>query len=122
MLNDYYETMSARNWPEYRNFFIDDGILVTIWNPQGNGNEVYNSTIDEFIALTPQGPDSQPIFEEKMHESEIEVTGGLATAWVKYSAKFGTEENLMEWEGTDLFTLILFEDEWKIVSLAYLSE
>lgn len=121
-LHSYYKTMSDRNWIEYRGYFIDNAILVTIWAPSGKENEILNSTIDEFIEKTPEGPDSQPVFEEKMVSSQIEVQGDLAIAWVNYQAKFGTTEKLMEWEGKDLFTLIQFEDEWRIVSLTYLSE
>jgi len=123
LLHAYYESMSQRDWESYRTFFIDSALLVTVWEPGGTENKIlHRSTIEEFIRKTPEGPDSQPIFEERMRSSQIEVHGGMATAWVDYKARFGTEENLMEWNGKDLFTLIRWENTWKIVSLTYLSE
>lgn len=71
---------------------------------------------------TKDGPDSQPIFEEKMTGSEIDVRGQLASAWIRYKAKFGSESHLMEWSGTDLFTLIKDNNSWKIVSMAYITD
>ena len=123
LLENYYEVMSARNWEEYRVFFVDDAILTTIWAADsGSVPEIYTSSIEEFIAQTKDGPDSQPIFEETMISSEISVRNNLAQAWVKYQARFGSSDNLMEWTGTDLFSLIYYHDEWKIVSLAFASE
>ncbi len=115
--------MSDRDWPAYRRFFWKKGTLTTVWQAQGDSTAtVQVSTIDEFIAQTPQGPDSQPIFEEKMIDSQIDVKGPLAQAWVRYEARFGTEEELMEWEGTDLFSLMKHNDEWRIVALVFSPE
>ncbi len=123
MLHAYYTTMSERDWEAYRAYFIDSAILVTIWQPAGQDEEtLFHSTIDAFIRKTPQGPDSQPVFEEKMTRSQIEVHGRLAVAWADYEAKFGTQENLTEWVGKDLFTLIKIQNTWKIVSLTYMSD
>ena len=123
LLHEYYTVMSDRDWQSYRSFFIDSAILVTIWTSPGSGEAgIYRATIEEFIKKTPEGPDSQPVFEERMTQSQIEVKGGMAVAWVDYEAKFGTPQNLMEWTGKDLFTLIKWKDTWKIVSLTYLSD
>jgi hypothetical protein len=46
----------------------------------------------------------------------------LATAWVKYKAKFGTKDDLMEWIGTDLFSLMEYNNQWKIVNLSYAAD
>ena len=119
-LEQYYTTMSDRNWPAYQAMFWKNATLTTTWQKPGDSTAaVHITTIDEFIAQTPQGPDSQPIFEERMQEAEIEVRGNLARAWVSYTAKFGTEEQLHEWEGLDLFTLMRKNDQWRIVALAY---
>ena len=123
LLEDYYTTMSARNWNAYRSFFWNKATLTTTWaGTEIPDPEVHVSTIDEFIAQTPEGPDSEPIFEEKMLGAEVEVRGSLALAWVSYEAKFGSKEKLTEWTGTDLFTFMHFRGEWKIVALAFESD
>ena len=123
ILTDYYQTMSNRDWNRYKTFFIDKAILTTIWQEnQDSIPKIFTSSITEFIAKTGEGPDSQPIFEEKMIDAKISVKGGLAQAWVKYEAKFGTAEALMEWKGYDLFSFMRFEKEWKIISIAYEAE
>jgi hypothetical protein len=122
LLVDYYQTFSDRNWPEYKSFFIDKATLTTVWQTDSSSNpDIFTSTIDEFLDQTKDGPDSQPVFEEKMVESEIVVKQNLANAWVKYDAKFGSEDNLMTWSGYDLFSLIKHEGEWKIASIVYSS-
>lgn len=119
-LEQYYTTMSDRDWPAYQDMFWEKATLTTVWQKPGDSTAaVHITTIDEFIAQTPQGPDSQPIFEERMQQAEIEVRGNLARAWVSYSAKFGSEEQLHEWEGLDLFTFMRQDDRWRIVALAY---
>ncbi len=123
LLHEYYSVMSDRDWDAYRSYFIDSAILVTLWQPAGSKETgIFHATIEEFIKKTPEGPDSQPIFEERMIRSQIEVQGKMAVAWVDYEAKFGTPENLMEWTGKDLFTLIKWKDTWKIVSLTYVGD
>lgn len=119
-LEDYYRIMSDRDWVKYKAFFIDNASLTTIWQTESDSVPgIFSVSIDEFIDQTPQGPDSQPIFEERMISHEISVKGNLAQAWVKYEAKFGTDENLMQWKGYDQFSLIRFKGEWRIVSIVY---
>ncbi len=119
-LQSYYQTMSERNWQAYREFFWDKATITTVWQAEGDSTEtVFISTIDEFIEKTPEGPDSQPIFEEKMLEADIEVRADLAKAWVSYEARFGTQDNLMEWTGMDLFALMKHQGAWRIVSLTF---
>ncbi|WKZ58357.1 MAG: nuclear transport factor 2 family protein [Cyclobacteriaceae bacterium] len=119
-LGDYYRIMSDRDWIKYKTFFIDNASLTTIWQTESDSVPgIFSVSIDEFIDQTPQGPDSQPIFEERMISHEITVKGNLAQAWVKYEAAFGTDENLMRWKGYDQFSLIRFKVEWRIVSIVY---
>ena len=119
-LEDYYRIMSDRDWVKYKTFFIDNASLTTIWQTESDSVPgIFSVSIDEFIDQTPQGPDSQPIFEERMISHEISAKGNLAQAWVKYEAKFGTDENLMRWKGYDQFSLIRFKGEWRIVSIVY---
>ncbi len=120
LLHDYYNTMSERDWLMYKEFFSDKATLTTIWQVDSAGSPIiFTNTITEFLAQTENGPDSQPIFEEKLLNAEVSVKHNLAQAWVKYEAKFGTEENLYEWQGYDLFSLIRFEGKWQIVSIVF---
>ncbi|MCB0665193.1 MAG: nuclear transport factor 2 family protein [Saprospiraceae bacterium] len=119
-LQDYYGTMSDRNWNLYRDFFVEKGTLTTVWKSGSDQKpEIHGYTIDEFLAQTKDGPDSQPIFEERMIDADISIQGNLASVYTKYKAKFGTSDKLIEWEGFDLFSLIRYAGEWKIVSITY---
>lgn len=123
LLDDYYQTMSDRDWPNYKLFFTDDATLTTVWQEETDTvPKILTHSISEFIAQTKDGPDSQPIFEEKMNDTKIEVNNNLAQAWVNYSAKFGSKDNLYEWKGVDLFSFIRHKEEWKIVSIVFESE
>ncbi len=122
-INNYYEIMSDRQWQQYQQLIIAKASLTTIWSasPQSEPT-IFTSSIEEFLAQTDQGPDSQPIFEEKPLEIEVEIRGDLANVWAKYEARFGSETELTKWKGTDLFTLMRFQGQWYITSLTYLSE
>jgi len=123
ILQSYYQSMSDRDWASYRRFFSAEATLTTIWTAEGASTpQIHTNTITEFLAQTGEGPDSQPIFEEKMTKSEITCKGNLAQAWVNYEAKFGSKDSLLEWKGLDLFSFIRHNDEWKIVSLVFEAE
>ena len=123
LLKTYYRDMSDRDWEAYRSHFWDNATITTAWQQPGDSTSLVDITvIDDFILETPNGPDSQPIFEESMKDSKITVNGNLAEAWVTYQAKFGTPDSLMQWTGTDVFTLLRHEGEWKIVSLVFESD
>jgi len=123
LLDDYYNTMSARDWKIYKNFFSNEATLTTIWQEEADTiPKILTTSISDFIAQTKDGPDSQPIFEEKMLSSEIAVKNNLAQVWVNYEAKFGSKDSLIEWKGTDLFSFIRHNNEWKIVSILFESE
>lgn len=119
-LKNYYEVMSQRDWPVYRSFFWENATITTAWQAPGDSVErVDVTTIDDFIKETPNGPDSQPVFEKRMLDSKITVEGNIAEAWINYEAKFGQPDSLMQWNGTDVFTLLRHEGEWRIVSLVF---
>ena len=119
-LEEYYKDMSARDWKKYRSHFWDNATITTAWKQDGDSAaKVDVTTIDDFIKETPNGPDSQPIFEETMTDSKINVQGNIAEAWVNYEAKFGTPDSLAHWKGMDVFTFMRHGGEWKIVSLVF---
>ena len=122
-ITDYYSVMSNRDWNAYKAFFADKAVLTTIWQQQDDLEpKLLTNSITEFLAQTKDGPDSQPIFEEKPIKIDITRKNNLANAWVYYEAKFGTKDQLIEWKGYDLFSLLRYKDKWKIVSITYLSE
>ena len=123
LLATYYKDFSDRDWPKFRSHFWPGATLTTAWQQPGDSVvRVDVTTVDDFIAEAPNGPDSQPIFEERMLSWEIRTNKNLAEAWVDYHAKFGTEEKLSEWDGKDLFTFIRHDGEWRIVSLVFEAE
>lgn len=119
-VNDYYTDLSSRDWDAYAAHFWPGAHLATVWQPPGADSlQVTMTTVEEFIGQANQGPGSQPVFEEKMIDSEIWAYNNLATVWATYAAKFGTQDSLMKWEGIDAFTYMKHEGEWRIISLAY---
>lgn len=116
----YYDALSARDWERLPTSFWPNATLTTIWRPPDEPEQrVWTTTVPAFIAAAPEGPDSQPIFEERPVSMEVRVDGRLASAWVRYRARFGSPDALACWTGTDLFTLIRQDREWRIVSIAY---
>lgn len=119
-LESYYKVMSDRNWKLYKNFFYDSATITTIWQKSGDSvAKVHVISIEEFIREAPNGPDSKPIFSERMISFSGKQQGNIATVWTTYHARFGDENDLAEWDGTDVFTLMKHEDKWKIVSLVF---
>lgn len=120
MLKEYYKDMSARDWEKYRRHFWPNATITTAWQQPGDSAaRVDVTTIDDFIKEAPLGPGSQPVFEEVMKDSKINMQGNIAEAWVNYEAKFGKSDSLATWTGTDVFTLLRHNQEWKIVSLVF---
>ena len=120
LLENYYSIMSDKDWIKYQTFFIDDATLTTVWQAEGETTaSIHANSISDFIAQTKDGPDSQRIFEENMISSDITLKQNIASAWVTYEAKFGTEEKIMEWKGNDLFSFIGHNGDWKITSLVF---
>jgi hypothetical protein len=119
-LEIYYQTFSNRDWLEFRELFVDNAILTTVWQEDSASSPaIHTNTISEFLAQTKEGPDSQPVFEERMVSAKISVKQNLAQAWVEYDAKFGSKESIQEWSGYDLISLIRFDGQWKIVSIVF---
>ena len=117
----YYQDLSDRDWLAFAAHFWEGAVLTTVWQrPDESTENVHYMTIPEFVAKAPEGPDSQPIFEEKMVHSNIKVENDLAQAWIHYKAKFGTADSLFHWEGIDAITLIRFKNQWKITSIAFM--
>jgi hypothetical protein len=119
-LDRYYSDFSARRWSAYASHFWPGATITTAFQPQGESAErVVVMPIAEFVAKAPQGPGSQPIFEERMTQADVRVEGDLAQAWTRYTVKFGRPEKLSEWTGADAFTLMRFDGKWRIVSLVF---
>jgi hypothetical protein len=122
-LRSYYRDFSDRNWGLFADHFWEGAAITTVWQPPGAAAPgVIYTTVPEFVAAAPEGPDSKEVFEESMLDARIRVSGGLAQAWVRYHARFGDPGAVREWEGVDAFTLMLHEGRWRIVSLAFRSQ
>ncbi len=123
LVEDYYETMTRRDWPQYEKHFWPGATLTTAWQPPGeSSSQVIPTTIEAFIDQTHVGPDSAPIFEEHLLEQEATVRGSIAVVFAKYEARFGSEDSVMSWRGTDAFTWLNHQDEWRIAALVYSNE
>lgn len=119
----YYRDMSARDWVAYRGHFWPQATLTTIWQPPDEPQpRVVVTSIESFLSSTAQGPDSKPIFEERLLSNETRVVANLAHVWARYEARFGDSSSVMTWRGIDAFTWMKHDGRWKIVSLAYTDE
>lgn len=122
-LRSYYRDLSARAWGLFDGHFWEGATITTVWQPPGaDAPGVWYTTVPEFVAAAPDGPDSREIFEETMLDARIRVSGGIAQAWVRYHARFGDPGAVREWEGVDAFTLMRHDGQWRIVSLAFWSD
>lgn len=119
----YYADFSSRDWKAYADHFWPGATLTTIWQPPWeNAPRVVATSVPDFVAQAPQGPDSKSIFEERMTGAEVKRCGSLAQVWAGYSARFGEPGDVMEWSGVDAFTLLEHDGRWRIVSLAWIGE
>ena len=115
----YYRDMSARDWPAYAAHFWPRATLTTVWEPPGEpARGVVVTTLDSFLAMTGQGPDSKPVLEERLLGQDVRVTGNLAQVWARYEARFGDSDAVQTWRGVDAFTWMKHEGAWRIVALA----
>lgn len=121
-LEQYYADFSARDWELFSDHFWPGATVATTWTPAGEtAKQVMLSTIPDFVAKAPEGPGSMPIFAEWMTSSSIRIDGDLASARVEYAAHFGTQDELMEWDGVDVFALLHCDGRWRISSLSFAS-
>lgn len=122
-LRAYYRDFSARDWVAFQDHFWPGATITTIWPPPGEDSAgVFVSSVPSFVARAPDGPGSRSIFQETMLASRIRVAGPLAQAWVRYRARFGDPGDVVEWEGTDAFSLLLHDGRWRIVALVFASD
>ena len=124
LVQQYYRELSARRWPAYAGFFWPRATLTTVWRPPGDSApRVVVTPIESFLATTAAGPDSKPVFEERLLTSpDVRVTGDLAQVWARYEARFGDSIAVPAWRGTDAFTWIRHQGTWRIASLTYADE
>jgi hypothetical protein len=119
----WYRDLSAVDQAAMAGHFWPDATITTTWQPEGeDAPRVVIDTAEAFVAKAPEGPGSQPIFEEWLTGSEVRVFGNLAQVWADYDARFGSEQQIMEWSGVDGFTLMEHDGRWKIVALAFAAE
>ncbi len=119
-LADYYADLSARDWKAFADHFWPGAAITTAWQPPGeNAVRVVPSTVEEFVRLAPQGPGSQPIFEERMLDARVEVERSIAHAWVHYRMTFGDERDVARFDGVDSISLLELGGRWRIAALVF---
>ena len=122
-LTSYYDAFSDRDWDRFAAHFWPDATLTTVWQPPGKASpRVVVSTVDQFVEQAPQGPGSREIFEERMLAAEVHARAGLASVFTHYRARFGDPGEVTEWEGTDSFSLMQHQGEWRIVALTFAAD
>ncbi|MDX1429128.1 MAG: hypothetical protein R3282_02520, partial [Rhodothermales bacterium] len=61
-------------------------------------------------------------FEERLIDQEVRIRGSIALVFARYEARFGSRDSLMTWRGTDAFTWLRHEDQWRIAGLTYATD
>ena len=117
-LSAYYTDFSARDWDLFASHFWPEATIATAWAPSGE-TEILIQTVEEFVVQAPEGPGSAEVFSETMESAEVSVSGDVAQAWVRYSARFGNPGAVNEWRGTDSFSLLRVDGTWRIASLVF---
>ena len=111
-LESYYDAFSDRDWARFTDHFWPGATLTTIWMPPGASAEsVVATSVPAFVEQAPLGPGSKEIFEERMTSARITGHGDFAQAWAGYEARFGDPGEVIEWSGTDAFTLMRHDGE-----------
>ncbi len=119
-VTSYYRDFSERDWNAFAEHFWPGATLTTVWQAPGeSAPRVVATTVPRFIEQAPLGPDSKPIFEERMDRAEVRSQGNLAHVWAHYTARFGDSGHVASWQGIDAFTLMKHDGRWRIVALAY---
>lgn len=122
-LESYYDALSDRDWGRFADHFWPGATIGTVWQPSGTDAPIVDlQTVATFVQRAPNGPDSKPIFEERMVDAEISVRGTLALVYARYRAKFGEPGSVAEWEGLDAFVLLRHEGSWRITALTFASD
>jgi hypothetical protein len=125
-LDRYYRDFSARNWEAVATHFWPGATITTITTvggPQGGASRrVVTTSVADFIAGAVEGPETPPLFEERMSRAEVRVEGPIALVWATYRASFGKRGSVEQWTGTDAFTLVKHDGRWGIVSLTFAPE
>jgi hypothetical protein len=78
--------------------------------------------VPAFVAPAPLGPDSKPVFEERLLGAEVRAYSNLAHVWAHYAVRFGDPDSVATWRGIDAITLMKHAGRWRIVALAYTDE
>lgn len=121
-LRAYYRDFSARDWPAFAEHFWSGADLTTVWQAPGQDSaRVMATSVPDFVAQAAHGPDSLPIFEERLLDVRITAAGDLAQAWARYRVAFGRPGAVSEWDGIDAFTLLRHGGRWRIVGLAFMA-
>jgi hypothetical protein len=119
-IRDYYDDLSARDWPAFQAHFWPGATITTVWQPPGEDRpRILIQTIHEFVRRAPEGLGSKPVFEERMRDAEVKVGEKLAQVWARYDARFGDPGAVREWQGTDAFTLLEHDGSWRIAALVF---
>jgi hypothetical protein len=109
-ISRYYADMVCKESylvPAYESHFWRGATITTVWQPEGHEKpDVIITPIRDFVAQTPKGPCSQPIFEETMDSADVTIHGELAQVWTHYHARFGRPGQIKEWSGIDSFALL----------------
>jgi D-alanyl-D-alanine carboxypeptidase len=111
VVNQLFASMEAKQLYALRGLFIAEGRLLSTFVRQGQST-VRLLSLDDFIKMV---ADTREPFRERMFDTEVRVSGDMATAWGRYDFHVG--ERLTNC-GYNSIQLMRVRDEWKIINIA----
>jgi hypothetical protein len=104
--------MEVRDTALLSSLFVPGARLLGM-RPTKSGMVLQALTVPQFAAFVAN--DRRDRWVERLHATEVQIDGTLATVWARYDFRFGDRFSHC---GTDAFQLLRTEEGWKIVSLA----
>lgn len=111
VVNQLFASMEAKQLDALRGLFIPAGRLVST-SVRGGQSSVRLLSLDDFTKLILEAKEP---FRERMFDSEVRVSGDMATVWGRYDFHVG--ERLTNC-GYNSVQLMRVKEEWKIVNIA----
>jgi hypothetical protein len=120
VLERFYRDFAHGDWSSMGERFWPGASVIAIRRREQDGEkQVVTESIEACIErLRAQVSRTKPL-EITFDEYRIEPTGAIAQASIKYSAIDTSGDAPQSWSGTDAFTLVRHEGEWRIASLVF---
>jgi hypothetical protein len=125
VLERFYRDFAHGDWNAMQERFWPGASVIAIrtreqrGDKQGGDKQVVNEPIESCIERLRANVARAKPLEIALIEHRIVPTGSIAQASIQYSAVDKSGDAPQGWSGTDAFTLVRHEGQWRIASLAF---